>query len=284
MRTSNIIIIAGIGSKKSWSKKLKTSLNTQTLGKSGPTIVMLHGWGQSLESMRLLGDLLSRFYTVHVIDLPGFGHSEAPEADWDTTQYAERISQYIDDENLGSVIVIGHSFGGRVGIRLASRYPDKVRRLILINSGGLRARLEGARKNRAERIKLIRSTVKTIDGLFGTKLFQQWFVPRYASTDYKNAGALRGILVKAVNEDVSEDAAAIKCPTFLLWGERDTETPVDIAYRLKQLIPGAMLTVLPGKDHFPFVDEGAHLCAHHVLAFLSQAERSSEHAGALSRV
>lgn len=271
---------------QSWSTKLKTLLNTQILGKSGPALVVLHGWGQSLESMRLLGDLLSRFYRVHLVDLPGFGQSEPPQKDWDTAQYAERIKEYIDDENLGSVILIGHSFGGRVGIRLAARYGEKVGRLILINSGGLRPQLEGERKKKAQRIKLIRAVVKTIDKLSGSTLFQDWFVPRYASTDYKNAGSMRNILVKAVNEDVSQDAASIKCPTFLLWGERDSETPVDIAFRLKQLIPDSHLVVLPGKDHFPFIDEGAHLCAHYVLRFLNESDRRHANAeeGALTRV
>lgn len=258
----------------------KPALNAVKSGSSGPVLVMLHGWGQSLESLRLLGDLLSRFYRVHLIDLPGFGQSEAPPAAWDTSQYADLIHQYIADNKLSPALVLGHSFGGRVAIRLASRHKDSVASLILINSGGLRVRPSGLKRWRSLFVRSLARICKFLDRSCGWRTFESWFVPRFASADYKAAGPMRDILVKAVNEDVSEDASRIACPTFLLWGENDSETPLEIGKRLNNLIAGSRLVVLPGCGHFPFLDEGAHLCAYHILKYLEAPQSKSKPAKA----
>lgn len=246
-----------------------TDVNYVKLGEQGSPVVMLHGWGQNLESMRILGDLLSRYHQVYLIDFPGFGKTEKPKDDWDTVDYARCIDELFEKLRLENAIVIGHSFGGRVGMRLAVRHRKRVSALVLINSGGLRSQLTGKRFYRAKGLKLLSNTLKWCDSTFGSKYFETWFVPKYASRDYKNAGAMKNILVKTVNEDQSQDAAQIGCPTFLLWGEKDEETPVEMGYRLKSIIPNSKLLVLPGKDHFPFIDEGAHLCAYYILDFLS---------------
>lgn len=244
----------------------------------GSPVLLLHGWGQNLECMRLLGDLLAKHYGVYLIDLPGFGKSERPETDWDTVEYATFMARFIEENNLGKVHLIGHSFGGRVGIRLACRYPDRVASLTLINSGGLKRVLKGKSLWRAKFIGWLGKAVKTADRTLGTKLFESWFAPKYGSRDYRNAGDLRNILVRTVNEDVTIDASKVPVRTFLLWGEKDDETPVEMGYRLTRLIPNSRLLVLPDKDHFPFIDEGAHLCAHYILDFLRQEPDPSHQA------
>ena len=250
-------------------------VNYVKLGQQGSPVVMLHGWGQTLESMRILGDLLSRYHQVYLVDFPGFGKSERPKEDWDTVDYARCIDELFEKLSLQSAIVIGHSFGGRVGMRMAVRHKKRVDALILINTGGLKSQLKGKRLYRAKALKLLSNALKWSDSTFGTKYFETWFVPKYASRDYRNAGVLKNILVKTVNEDQSQDAAQITCPTFLLWGEKDEETPVEMGYRLKSIIPNAQLVVLPEKVHFPFIDEGAHLCAHYILKFLDSQKLES---------
>jgi pimeloyl-ACP methyl ester carboxylesterase len=250
-------------------------INAIRLGKTGDVVLMMHGWGQNLHSMRLLGDLLSKWNQVIIVDLPGFGQSPKPDADWDTTQYAERMAKYIEAEKISPVHLVGHSFGGRVALRLASHFPDKVKSVVLINSHGLQRKLTGKRKFKSMRSKLLGKSCKLIDGMFGTKTFQTWFSPKFASADYLNAGPMRNIMVKAVMEDVTEDARKIQAPTFMLFGEKVDETPVEFGERFKQLIKNSQLVVLPGKDHFPFIDEGAHLCASYILRFFRSLDQSN---------
>ena len=228
---------------------------------------MLHGWGQSLESLLPLAELLSNESEIHLLDLPGFGSSSAPESDWDTIAYAECIRKYLESNSIKKADLLGHSFGGRVSIRLASRYPEFVSSVILIDSGGLRKNL-GRWKLKSQLVKTLGKSLKSLDKLFATRLFETWFVPRFASVDYKNAGKLRNILVKTVNEDISEDASKIKAPVFILWGELDNETPLEMCERLNGLITNSKLVTLPGKGHFPFQGLGALLCASHISQFL----------------
>lgn len=243
-------------------------LNTVRIGNSGHPIIVMHGWGHSSNSMRALGELLAQTAQVHLIDLPGFGKSAPPTSDWDTVEYAQRIYRYMKDEGIETADLLGHSFGGRVAIRLTRRHPEKVRGLVLISSGGLRRKLSGKKKLRAKMVGVLGKVLKRVDKLTGAKLFESWFIPRFGSVDYKNAGRLRNILVRAVNEDVSEDAANISNPTFILWGELDQETPLEMGERLHALIRNSKLLVLPGKDHYSFVGDGAHLCAKYILEFL----------------
>ena len=88
-----------------------------------------------------------------------------------------------------------------------------------------------------------------------------WHTQTFGSKDYLAAGELRPIFVRIVNEDLTESAQAIACPTLLLWGTDDTETPPWLARRYWELI-GARATLdwLPHKDHHLYTGTGAHLC------------------------
>jgi pimeloyl-ACP methyl ester carboxylesterase len=260
------------------SNTTNSDLHVEKIGDAGQDLLMLHGWGQNLESMRGLGELLSKHARVHLVDLPGFGRSPAPSEDWDTVGYAERIRKYLIDNNIVQADMLGHSFGGRVSIRLASRYPELVRSVTLINSGGLK-RVQGKAKLKSRAIQILGKTLKMLDKTFGAKVWETWFVPRFASVDYKNAGKLRNILVKTVNEDVTEAAGKITAPVFLLWGELDTETPLEMGQRYNTIIRNSKLVVLPGKGHFPFLGDSAHLCARYIIEFLKGVNAETARAG-----
>lgn len=248
----------------------KPEIHTEKLGvKEGVPIIVMHGWGQNLESMRTLGELLGSRNPVWLMDLPGFGKSSLPSEDSDTVSYAEMLKRFMEANGIERAHLLGHSFGGRVSIRFTSRYASMVESVILVDSGGLKRKQDLNGKLRSMRIKVISRFCKTVDGIFRTSLYKDWFTPRFGSRDYLNAqGIMRKVLVRAVNEDVTEDASKIDRPTFILWGEKDNETPVEMGERLHSIIKDSRLLVLPGKDHFPFMGDGAHLCAHHILRFL----------------
>jgi pimeloyl-ACP methyl ester carboxylesterase len=240
--------------------------------KKTPPLIMLHGWGQTMGSLWGLGDLFSKSRKVYLIDLPGFGKSPKPLEDWDTEGYARCILQFMEEHKIERADILGHSFGGRIAIRLAKLAPQRLNRIILINSAGLQRTIHGKALLRSKIAKTSAQVCKFLDRSFGLNTFQEWHVPRFASRDYRNAGELKNIFVKTVNEDLSDIAKNIESPVLLLWGEKDAETPVEIAKRYADLIPKSTLVVLPGKDHFPFLNEGAHLCAYHILRFFEDPE------------
>lgn len=253
-------------------------LHTVTLGSGEPTIVMLHGWGQSLQALRPMGEILSGRCRVVLIDLPGFGKSALPQAasndggGWDTLQYAERVKRYLDEAGIRSCVLLGHSFGGRLSVQLASHYPDLARAVILIGSHGLKRDRPLKDELRIRWIRFLGASAKRVDGIIGTRIFEHHFAPHFGSADYKAAGNLRKTLVKTVNEDLSAQARAIKAPTLLLWGASDPQTPLDLAHKYHGLIPDSELHIFPNKGHEPFSDVGAHLLVRYIERFLITRE------------
>jgi pimeloyl-ACP methyl ester carboxylesterase len=241
---------------------------------AAPTLVLLHGWGRSLGALRPLGELLATSCRVILVDLPGFGLSPLPpEASndgggWGTYEYSERLKRFLDQSGVSSCILIGHSFGGRISVQLASRYPELVQGLVLIGSHGLKRNRAPIEELRLKAIKFLGAAAKKLDGTIGTRLFAHYFAPRFGSADYKAAGELRKTLVKTVNEDLAQEASNIKAPTLLLWGEDDQQTPLDLAHSFHGLITKSELYTFPHKGHEPFSDVGAHLMAKYVETFL----------------
>ncbi|WP_146138225.1 alpha/beta fold hydrolase [Chamaesiphon polymorphus] len=243
-------------------------LNTVQLGNNRHPLVMLHGWGQNLQSLQPMGELLATRSQVHIIDLPGFGKSPPPPEDWDTANYADRIYQYLQEQGIESADMLGHSFGGRVSIRLAHKYPHKVRSITLINAGGLQRQRTLQQSMRSQWVRNMRNAFK-ISPLYRDALLT-WHTQKYGSRDYLNAGAMRGTLVKTVSEDLTELARHISVPVLLLWGEADTETPVEMGHRYHTLFANSELITIPHRDHFMFQAEGSHLCSYYVDKFLAQ--------------
>jgi pimeloyl-ACP methyl ester carboxylesterase len=246
----------------------QVELNTIQLGNNGHPLIMLHGWGQNLQSLQPMGELLATRSNVHIIDLPGFGKSPPPPEDWDTTQYADRIYQYLEEQGIASADMLGHSFGGRVSIRLAHQYPQQVRSITLINSSGLPRQRTFQQSLRMKWLKTLRDTFK-ISPLYREELLA-WHNQNYGSRDYLNAGALRGTFIKTVSEDLTEISKQISLPVLLLWGEADTETPVEVGHRYHSLFANSQLITIPNRDHFMFQAEGSHLCSYYVDKFLAQ--------------
>ena len=235
---------------------------------------MLHGWNRSIEDLRSLAELLAEHFDIRVIDLPGFGKTPPPpEEGWDTSQYGDLVLEYIKKNDLKEITLLGHSFGGRVSLRIACKEPELVKRLILVDSHGLKPKRGTAKKIKIWLIAKLAKFTKLIDKICATNLFKEKFAKKFGSPDYLNAGILKNTFIKTIKEDQTAELSAIKSRTLLLWGSDDTETPLEMGRRFKTLIKNSKLIVLEGKGHSPYHGVGAHLCAHHIISFLqSDAE------------
>lgn len=254
------------------------SLKYDYIGEGSSTLIMLHGWGRARGDMRGLAKILGRYRRCLLIDLPGFGASAAPPEAWSTENYAEALFSFLDNENIKEFEICGHSFGGRIALRMASSQPERVKKLVLIGSHGIQLEQLPEKKLKTLFIRTIRNWCNFLDQQFNLNLYDDWFTPKFASRDFLAAGNMRATLVKTVNEDQSEQAPLIQAQTMLIYGELDDETPVGIGRRLRELIPNSKLIVLPGKGHYPFLDIGAHLCAYLVRPFLLGDEETQEEA------
>jgi pimeloyl-ACP methyl ester carboxylesterase len=96
---------------------------------------------------------------------------------------------------------------------------------------------------------------------------------RFGSADYRSAGDLRPILIRVVRQDLTESAKAVSCPTMLIYGTDDTETPPEIGERLHALIPDSELAILQGFNHLSILTEGRHQVALRIRKFLETVNR-----------
>ena len=221
----------------------------------GRPVVALHGWGGSLLSFWPVAERLSpNGYQVHLLDLPGFGQSSPPPQTWGVADYAHFVMDYLDTAGLKQSAILGHSFGGRIALVLAATYPERVRKMILANSAGLRTPPTVKQQLRSLAARTVRNVLTLAHLGSVRKRLQDRYNQRYASEDFLAAGALRETFVRVIEEDLTAYAQRVTAPTVLIWGDRDTETPLWQGQKLEQLIPDAGLIVFQGAGHFAYLD------------------------------
>jgi pimeloyl-ACP methyl ester carboxylesterase len=234
-----------------------------------PLLLWAHGWGHTHRNMLALAEGVRRSAPSILLDLPGFGESPAPPVAWSTADYADAIAEFLRVLPPGRRIWIGHSFGCRVGLQLASRHPELLDGLFLIAAAGLQPRRSLLARLR---LRMRRRIFRLARALTPEGPARDRLRDRFGSADYRQAGAMRPILVKAVSEDLSEAARAVRCPVVLVYGERDRETPPELGERFSRLIPGARLLVLRGFDHWSILGEGQHQIVQRLGEFIDEVK------------
>lgn len=211
---------------------------------SGSDIVLLHGWGQNIAMMKPIGDRLQKNHRITILDFPGFGESEEPKIALTVYDYCEILEELLKKLKVKKPVIMGHSFGGRIAIIYASR--NEVEKVVLFGSPCIRKEVKPSLK-----LRMLKS-LKKIPGINKLEGFAK---NHMGSRDYKNASEImKKILVNVVNEDLSECAKKINVPTLLIWGDRDTEAPVEDAKELEKIIPDAGLIVLPNSTHYAYLE------------------------------
>jgi pimeloyl-ACP methyl ester carboxylesterase len=233
---------------------------------SGPPVLVLHGWGASIEAVYPIVTGLAPVATVYALDLPGFGQSEAPPEPWGVAEYQTFVAAFMDQLEIGHPTIVGHSNGGRIAIRMAATEPARAGRLVLVDSAGIRPKRTMRYYRRVGMAKLGKYAARYL-GAPGERLRAR-IVGRVASTDYAAAGEMRPTLVRLVNSDLREHLPHISVPTLLVWGADDTDTPLADGRMMEKLIPDAGLVVLEGAGHYSYLDQSARF-ARIVTHFIS---------------
>jgi pimeloyl-ACP methyl ester carboxylesterase len=194
-------------------------------------------------------------YRVLAFDLPGFGGSSQPPVAWGTPEYAEFVHRAVASLGIARATYVGHSFGGRLAIWLASHVPEAVQALVLIDSAGLKPPMTLRRRTRQIAYKTARTVLQM--SLFGTRgqVLRERLAMHFGSADYREvSGVMRSSFVKTVNLDLGEFLGAITAPALLIWGEKDQATPISDGRKMERLIPGARLILVAGAGHFSYLD------------------------------
>ncbi len=239
-------------------------------GAEKPTVLFLHGWGAPAATYTLLLDWLATRFRVVAPDLPGFGGSEEPDAPWTVDDYADWTVAFAAALDLQDVILMNHSFGGRISIKLLARrpLPLTVKKAVFIDAAGIRPKRTVKYYCKVYSYKLVKRLL-SLPGV--RRLFPDAVEKarnRQGSADYRNASPLmRQTMVKCINEDLTPLLKSDPVSTLLIWGEADTATPLSDGKRMEREIPDAGLVVLPGAGHFSFAEQW-RLCQRVLDSFL----------------
>lgn len=223
-------------------------------------VVLLHGWGCSEKLMAGISDALTPDMTVLRVDFPAHGESGFPPQPWGVPDFAANLLELLTKLDFLPCSVIAHSFGGRVAIELAADHPERFEKLILTGAAGIRPKLSSEKSKKSQRYQRLKKLVGVAKKthLFGSlpDKWQENLVQKYGSRDYAALSPeMRKTFVKVVGYDQSALLSHIKNPTLLIWGDRDTETPLWMGQQMEKEIADSGLVVLEGGTHFAYLEQ-----------------------------
>ncbi len=205
-------------------------------------VIILHGWAYDKDKWQpVLGELKKRSINPEMPDIPVLTKRETEP--WTIDRYMKWLEGEVGSE---PVVLVGHSNGGRLALNFAVSYPDKVKKLILIDSAGI------PRTELKSRVK--RATFKTLakigKPLTKSESARRWLYKIARARDYLNAEPIgRTTMINLLKSDYQLALDKVQAPTFIIWGRHDPMTPLKDAFTMRRRIPLA---------HEPFIIEDAH--------------------------
>jgi pimeloyl-ACP methyl ester carboxylesterase len=249
--------------------------------KTAPAIIMIHGFGSSLQTWEPWARLLEPKFRVVRFDLPGSGLSSPdPHGDYRDARTISILLALMDRLGIAKASLIGNSIGGRIAWTFAAEHPDRVDKLVLISPDGFAS--PGFDYGHAPKVpatlglmryvlpkSLLRASLKPAYG--DPSALTDQTVTRYY--DLMLAPGVRQALLSRMQETVLVDPRPllqrIKAPVLLLWGEHDGMIPFSNAQAYLQSLPNARLVALPTLGHVP-QEEAPQTSIAPVLTFLSE--------------
>jgi pimeloyl-ACP methyl ester carboxylesterase len=230
----------------------------------GPPLILIHGmFGDFLDWEPVL-EPLSHSHRVIAVDLPGFGLSSKPRREYTAGFFITTLQELFTQLGISEIILVGNSFGGQIAILYALQHPERVAKLVLVDSGGFRAIPEEEALMVAGRFgaPVIAALTPEIHSLLFASVFAQ---PSDASRLYvrRQDEKLRRSDYPAYAQSVAsgirlslsayllDRLPEIGCPTLLVWGEKDLVLPVEQGRQALGKLPHGELKVIPGCGHAP---------------------------------
>lgn len=198
-------------------------INYETEGEGYP-VVLLHGWLTNLETMRPIANILKENFKVYNIDVIGFGKSELPDKPYSCNDFGNFLQKLLSKLKIEKPILIGHSNGGRIIINASGRGLVNPKKIVLIDSAGIKPKRKPNYYIKIYSFKLLKQIAKILPN---SEKIRENLLKKYGSDDYKNSPeVLRRTMSIIVNEDQKYLLKKINTPTLLIWGENDTATPI----------------------------------------------------------
>jgi pimeloyl-ACP methyl ester carboxylesterase len=256
-------------------------LHVQDSGpRDAPAVILIHGFGSSLQTWDAWAQGLSRDLRVIRFDLPGNGLSPPdPAADYTDARSLQLILALMDTLGLQRASLVGHSIGGRIAWTFAAKYPERTERLVLVAPDGFAS--PGFEYGKAPQVPAVMGLMRYV---MPRPLLRMNLAPAYANTNFltdalveryddllRAPGARQAVLDRmgqTVLVDPRPLLANIRSPTLLVWGQQDAMIPIANAADYTKALSNARLVTIPGSGHLPQEEAAAESLAA-VEAFLS---------------
>lgn len=228
--------------------------------RNGQSLIILHGWQSSKEKWNKVKEIIEKGGVEVIIpDLPGFKEENKLERAWNIDDYVNWLKDFSQDKE--RFFLLGHSFGGRISIKFASKYPEKLKGLIFVSSAGI--------KNQKRPVSKFVPLLKRFSFLPGysflRKAFYKFIIRK---TDYLYVdGMLKETFKKVISEDLAPILSQVKVRTLILWGQKDKITPLANARLMNERIGESRLEILEGIGHTPYLEDPEGL-AEKILTFI----------------
>lgn len=231
--------------------------------KTGPAVILLHGFGASLHTWEVWAQALAADHRVIRFDLPGSGLSwPDPAGDYSDARSMQLLIALMDRLGVPRASLVGNSIGGRIAWRFAAAHPERVAKLVLVSPDGFAS--PGFAYGKAPNVPFV---LKAMRYALPASVLRMNLAPAYADPavltdtlatryhDLMRAPGARDALLARMAQTVLVDPLpllqTIKAPTLLLWGERDALIPFANSADYLKAIPGSKLVALPGVGHLP---------------------------------
>lgn len=230
------------------------NINYEVMGNGNP-VVLLHGWLADLETMRPIANNLSKNFKVYLVDIVGFGKSDLPEHPLNTNDFGNFLKEFLNTLKIKNPILIGHSNGGRTIINAVGRKIVTPKKVILIDSAGLKPKRKLGYYLKVAFYKTGKFILNLLPNTKKIKSFKEKLRNNVGSSDYKSSSnVLKETMKLILNEDLSELLPNINVPTLLFWGTLDNATPISDGRKMAKLIPDSGLIEYPGSSHFSYLE------------------------------
>lgn len=230
----------------------------EQMGEGGKHVLLLHGWGCTTEHFRPIMQAMEKDYRMTVIDFPGHGKSGRLPKPWGVPDYAACVMDVMDQLGIEKCHLIAHSFGGRVSLHLAAKWPERVDKMVLTGCAGLKKPQTEEQKKRSQAYQKKKQQLQNLQKLpLIGKLAENAMEKlrrQYGSADYNALDEeMRKTFVKVISEDLAPLLPKIQASTLLIWGEKDQDTPLWMGQQMEKEIKDAGLVVFENDDHFAYL-------------------------------
>ncbi|MEK7603056.1 MAG: alpha/beta hydrolase [Patescibacteria group bacterium] len=234
---------------------------------SGPVILFIHGWGDSLSTFNTVTKELTASYRVITIDLPGFGKSQAPKNPWGLSDFAVLINKFLTKINVNLYAIIGHSNGGAITIRGVSHKIFSAEKIILLASSGVRGEFKNSKKFLRVAAKGARALTAPLPLSIKSKIKKRAY--QSIGSELFVAEHMQDTFKKIISEDVVEESSLIKLPTLLIYGQNDEATPPRYGEQFHIKIKNSKLEIITNCGHFVH-QQAPRIVNKIIVDFLSQ--------------